>query len=416
MGVEQTGAIYKGFTFNGYDSKDYGVYITGEAVYNAPERDVDVIAIPGRNGAFVRDNGRFENIVITYTAGMFGDEQADFAEGISALRNMLCSTAGYQVLADDYNPNEYREAVYKSGLEVSPELMGRAGTFNITFECKPQRYLLSGDIPKTITNGGTITNPSLFASKPTLRVKGYGNITMNGYAISLTNQALGTVKLTDRGGANPQYTTPAYSAALVNNGDVITVLRGSDIYLTLKLASNITSIDIDRVSGGTFANLTKVVNTKTATLRFNLGELTFTAGTNETKTDAFSLEFTFRVGGGAEQHEYLTLTPTVQYNAAARTFTLSLANTTWPSCVLSKSKISLLEEITADSTASALGNPTYIDCEIGEAYKIVDGKAVSLNNLVSIGWKLPELSPGVNSITYNNTITELKIVPRWWIV
>ena len=66
MGVNNTSALFKGFTFDGIDSKKYGVYITGEAVYNAPERDVEVISIPGRNGAYLLDNGRFSNITVTY--------------------------------------------------------------------------------------------------------------------------------------------------------------------------------------------------------------------------------------------------------------------------------------------------------------------------------------------------------------
>ena len=160
MGINRAGEIYKALYFNGVNSKEYGVYITGEAVYNAPERDVEVITVPGRNGAFVRDNGRFENILVTYPAGIFGDKQSEFAEGISAFRNALCSAKGYCRLTDEYNPDEYREAVYKSGLEVSPVQMGRAGEFSITFECKPQRFLKSGENKQALdlTNWANLTS------------------------------------------------------------------------------------------------------------------------------------------------------------------------------------------------------------------------------------------------------------------
>ena len=72
MGVIKTGAIFNGFTFDGENSKDYGVYITGSGVFNAPERDVEMISIPGRDGAFAQDMGRFSNIEVTYPAGLFG--------------------------------------------------------------------------------------------------------------------------------------------------------------------------------------------------------------------------------------------------------------------------------------------------------------------------------------------------------
>ena len=77
MAIAPTGTIYKALEYDGVSSRTYGVYITGEAVYNAPERDVEMITIPGRNGAFALDNGRFENIEVTYRAGIYagaGDE------------------------------------------------------------------------------------------------------------------------------------------------------------------------------------------------------------------------------------------------------------------------------------------------------------------------------------------------------
>ena len=144
MGVRATLPNFKSLTFDGENSRDYGVYITGQAVFNAPERNVEMVEIPGRNGAYALDKGNFNNIEVTYPAGIFADSLTDFAEAVSDFRNFLCSRTGYVRLTDDYNPDEYRLAVYKSGLEVTPTQL-IAGEFNITFECKPQRYLTSGE-------------------------------------------------------------------------------------------------------------------------------------------------------------------------------------------------------------------------------------------------------------------------------
>ena len=70
MAVAPTGNIFKSLEFDGESSKGYGVYITGAAVYNAPEREVEMITIPGRNGSFALDHGRFQNIEVTYPAGI----------------------------------------------------------------------------------------------------------------------------------------------------------------------------------------------------------------------------------------------------------------------------------------------------------------------------------------------------------
>ena len=69
---------------------------------------------------------------------------------------------------------------------------------------------------------------------------------------------------------------------------------------------------------------------------------------------------------------------------------------------------------TADSTRLAIIDPIYIDLEVGEAYVEADGSIVSANDSVSLGGSLPVLHPGPTTITYDNTITDLSIVPRWW--
>ena len=67
-----------------------------------------------------------------------------------------------------------------------------------------------------------------------------------------------------------------------------------------------------------------------------------------------------------------------------------------------------------DSTANSLTGDLYIDLDIGEAYRIENGGVVSINNFVNLGGELPVLAPGNTTITYDNTISNFKITPRWW--
>ena len=53
------------FVFGGKFSKDYGLYVSGSGTFNAPERDVELVEVPGKNGSLVLDNGRFKNITVT---------------------------------------------------------------------------------------------------------------------------------------------------------------------------------------------------------------------------------------------------------------------------------------------------------------------------------------------------------------
>lgn len=142
--------LFRGFTFDGVNSLDYDIYITGEGVYNAPERAVEKVSVPGRNGDLTIDQGRFENIEVTYAdCGCAATTQEEFAEKIAAFRNALCSRIGYKRLTDDYNKDEFRMAMYVSGLEVETIAQHRMGTFDIVFDAMPQRFL-SGEVPKVM--------------------------------------------------------------------------------------------------------------------------------------------------------------------------------------------------------------------------------------------------------------------------
>lgn len=184
MGI--TGDIYKGFTIGKegtpgrISSKSYGVYLTGEGVYDSPQRDVEMISIPGRNGQLVRDNGRWENITLTYRAGIYAATQEEFAETVRAFRdriefseiNNISGGRPYLYIYDDYNTDEFRLGIFKGGFEVSPVAYGQAGEFDIVFDCKPQRFLKSGETDVAIASSGRdITNPTGFKALPLIKFR-----------------------------------------------------------------------------------------------------------------------------------------------------------------------------------------------------------------------------------------------------
>jgi phage-related protein len=413
VAVAKTGAMFKSLTFDGYSSRNYGVYITGEAVYNAPERAVEMISIPNRNGAFALDEGHFENIEVTYPAGVFADNEADFADAISDFRNLLCSRKGYCTLTDEYHPDEYREAVYKNGLEVTPSQL-RAGEFTITFECKPQRFLNSGSTETTVTSGSTITNPTLFESNPLLKIWGYGDLNVNGYDITLNNETLGNVKLwndeTLKTKTFPLTTSTSFDADLLNPGDTFTASGD----LTYKLNHP------DDADWFSFVFSTSTLYTETHWLNFyrhlfvNIiyNPFTFVFGTS--KTYSFNSTVTIKNGNNTTVAS-ITITHQIVYDGSNTiTWSVSYSDSgTYPPTSEQIEEWSR-KEGWGDSSISALGNPTYIDCDIGESYFISGGKVVSLDNLIILGADLPVLGPGSNTITYDNTVTLFKIVPRWW--
>lgn len=433
--------IFNSLTFAGVNSLDFGIYITGEAVYNAPTRSVEAVAIPGRDGDLIIDNGRFENIEVTYPAGTFGDDQTSFAERVRNFRNAVASKRGYQRLTDTYNPSEYRLGLFVNGIEVEPVGHGRAGEFELVFNCKPFRYLTSGETAITITSPAELTNPTLFDSMPLLAVDGYGDIQLGDYSISIVDGTLGDYLLQNSWvgyGDNDPTTTLALQdrisvAGLVNDGDDITATMtatftisttGSQVY-SLGNPTNVS------VTDGTSA-VTDVTVTAKALSR---GTVEITATYN----------MAYEYGAATNRVERIiefSLTPldqdkskawgTLRFNVVAVWFatnatgdrlalitdmsniqgTPGIGQSFANNYVITKHTV-LITDVRANSTVQYLGSPTYIDCDLGEAYKIVDGELISLNSYIDLGSDLPVLAPGTNEISYSGDITNLAITPRW---
>lgn len=405
MGVISTGAIFKTLTFDGKSSSEFNVYITGEGVFNAPERAVEMISIPGRNGAFALDYGRFENIEVTYNCGIAGDDDADFASAISDFRNWLCSRNGYVRLSDDYNAGEYRMAVYKSGLEVTAENL-KAGEFPVVFECKPQRFLTSGENAISVTSGDTITNPTLFDSRPMLEVTGYGNINLGSSTIQINNEPIGNVVVFP---ATINHTAAAWTIPIetqfANNGDRIAISSAGYQEIWTIASGAVNSWTVSTIGpGGATASIFAEENIR---LRV-ISRATFNYGTSATTTTTSTFDIV--------TSQYGTLTATIAVTLAYNgTNTITLSHSaTRPTQFSSAHPTKNISDVILSSSQSTLGNPIYIDLDIGEAYKIEGGEAVPVNNGVVMPAELPTLTPGANAITYDNTITQLDIVPRWF--
>ena len=172
-------------TFDGVDSSDFGVFISGAGAFNAPARRGETVTIPGRNGSLFMDEGAFENIEVSYPAFIGTGYENIFRTALASLRSELASKSNYKRLTDTYHPDEFRLGIYRSGLEVDPKVYNRAGGFTIKFDCKPQRFLVSGEDSHVYTGNGTITNPTLFASSPIIKVTGNGSVAIGDYLFAV---------------------------------------------------------------------------------------------------------------------------------------------------------------------------------------------------------------------------------------
>lgn len=409
--------LFNSLTFGGVNSADYGIYITGEGVFDAPKRAVDMVNVPGRNGAIAIDQGRWENIEIEYPAGTFGMTEAEFRTAVSNFRNAVCSQIGYQRLTDTYHPDEYRMALYVEGLEVEPTPQKKAGEFTLKFNCKPQRWLTIGENAQIVRNGSAPINPTQYDAKPLLEVKGYGTITFNGYTIVLANETMGEITLTSSGSGLPI----TFTQGLLNTGDTISAdsiafywaITPKSGY-TINTTSN-PPIVTDSYSG---ADSEGTVGSTKYSIKTDFPNIQFTYGTAQTISNTASARV--NLGSGGSTVSRVECVQNIIYDGAEQiSLTWTLSVTSGASYVTASKTARSYTDVMGDSTVSLLGDPTYIDCEIGEAYKIVDDSYISLNKYIAFGSDLPVLSPrygnpAINKFVFDDTITELKVKPNWW--
>ena len=168
--------------FGGTDLSTFGVYVSGGGTFDAPVRAYDTVEVPGRDGSVILSEKRLENIELTYPSFMYSNYKA----GMRLLRSFLLSKIGYQRLTDTYHPDEFRLAVYQGGLETETVEKLNAGHFDLVFNCKPQRWLISGETPVEFTAAGTINNPTYLPALPLLRAYGTGKFTLNGTEVQIT--------------------------------------------------------------------------------------------------------------------------------------------------------------------------------------------------------------------------------------
>lgn len=426
MGVNPlpTGGIYKNFTFDGETSASFGVHLTGEGVYNAPVRAVEMVNVPARNGAFALDQGYFENIEVTYTASIAADNEADFSAAVSDLRNFLCSKNGYCRLEDDYNPNEYRMAVYKSGLEVA-QFRNITGEFDIVFDCKPQRFLKSGETAISVTSGDTITNPTRFNAHPLLEVKGHGVINIGNGKIEIVNEEIGRLLLANSTIASGviDVMLDEGNFGLLENGDEFSVSAYSKFRGAMFIGGSANDNQIISAtfstSGAIDASVSEVVTTGVIRVDYLVtinDPIVFNKGTSDTKTVTVDISASLKSNGapvsytGSYDIEFI-------YNSAYDRIRIirTLTTPNLPQNIYTQvSNGTTIASIYGYSTRLVVSDTIYIDLEIGEAYGNSGGVISNLNNIVMIPSELPTLASGANTITYDNTFTQFDIVPRWW--
>lgn len=140
----------------------FDVYVDASLSFNRPERRVTSVTIPGRNGDLIIDEGTFDNVLITYPC--FIEKNFDTKFGL--LIQYLGSLSGYQRIECSNDSTHFRLGRVVIPKAPTVKRLNKTGWFNLSFDCKPQRFLKSGESETTFEADGTMSNTTNFAARP----------------------------------------------------------------------------------------------------------------------------------------------------------------------------------------------------------------------------------------------------------
>lgn len=152
-----------------------------------PVRKMSVVQIAGTNREVVDMENAWDCYNQPYTMYLGDGTEDSIQEALNDVAEVLSKT-GWQTLEDDYEPNIFRLAYYQGGFNAENRYT-RLSKFDISFRCRPERFLTSGITPVSVSSEGTITNPTAYPAKPLIHITGSGSgtLTVAGTQMSFTD-------------------------------------------------------------------------------------------------------------------------------------------------------------------------------------------------------------------------------------
>lgn len=163
------------FFLDGVDALSVGIHLQNPVQFSEPVPVVRTESIPGRNGDLIFDTGAFENR--TGSADCFALQVGNVEIALRSINKFLLSKKGYRRLETSDDPDHYWLARVENGARIEQRLRTLA-PFEISFDCKPQRFVKSGQDVVSVTNGGVLFNQYGFDALPLIVLYGNGNGTL----------------------------------------------------------------------------------------------------------------------------------------------------------------------------------------------------------------------------------------------
>ena len=162
------------FFLDGVDAQSFGICLQKPFQFSEAVPIIDAQTIAGRNGDLINYTGSYENR--SGSASCFS-MQKNVEMAISAIGRYLMAKKGYRRLETSDDPDHY----WMARVENSPRIEQRVRTlapFDIDFDCKPQRFLKSGEHPIVLSENRSLFNQYGQTALPFITLYGSGSGTL----------------------------------------------------------------------------------------------------------------------------------------------------------------------------------------------------------------------------------------------
>lgn len=191
------GTYPQGVTFN---SADYNIYVLDNNDDDVAEPDYEYVSIPGRDGDLTLWNGKYKNKMITYTCYCSQNAKTN----IPAFMSAILASPTVARIEDTIHSDYFKQGTVVGGNSPVYSDGGATARFELTFNCKPQKWLKSGEQEVEITgtsisSATRLTNPTVYPAIPLLEITGYGTCQLSypNYKLTIDSGAGSNVILHD---------------------------------------------------------------------------------------------------------------------------------------------------------------------------------------------------------------------------
>jgi predicted phage tail component-like protein len=163
------------FTFNEKNSyEDFGIVMKTRPSVSLPERNVNYIEIPGRNGSLTEDDETYKDITITVECFLY--DLDNLHEQLDKIKGWLIQNKSDLVFSHNPNTKYVGQVVSSMDIKLSFKALGE---FDIVFTCQPFSYPVFNPLVEIEEQNINVNNKFTFHSEPKITVYGQGNITLN---------------------------------------------------------------------------------------------------------------------------------------------------------------------------------------------------------------------------------------------